>query len=286
MTSSLSTLRPSSHALDAPQLVLTLWTDDPDLAEAAEIAGVDRIGVDLERLGKRDRQADPRLWLSTHREDALPLIGKRLRRARLFARTNPFHDGWPEEAERLLAAGVQVLMLPAFRSEEAVRDALAVVGDRAQLVPLVETSEAMERVAAIAALPGLTEVHFGLNDLALSMGLPERFMVLTHPRLERAASTFREAGVQVGVGGIARAGTGGLPIPPDMIYAQYPRLGASGALIARSFFQDLPADPDAFGEAVERTRRRMAEWYGCDAARLERARVELDQFLADRVGTG
>ena len=36
---------------------LTLWTADAALAARADAAGVDRIGVDLDRLGKAERQA-------------------------------------------------------------------------------------------------------------------------------------------------------------------------------------------------------------------------------------
>ena len=37
---------------------LTLISRDPDLIRAADGAGIDRIGIDIERLGKRERQAD------------------------------------------------------------------------------------------------------------------------------------------------------------------------------------------------------------------------------------
>ena len=264
---------------EAPGIVLTLWTDDPVRAQDADRAGVDRVGVDLERLGKRERQPDPGLWLSTHREESLPLIRERLSRARLFARTNPPHDGWPPEAERLIAAGVEVLMLPAFGSAADVRDALAVVGGRALLVPLVETADALAAADEIAASPGLAEVHFGLNDLALAMGLENRFGVLTQPALESATRTLRGAGVRVGVGGIGRAGDDSLPIPSDLIYAQYPRLGATGALIARSFFDGLGPGPEALAEAIAAARRRMGYWYGCDESGLLAAREELNRCL-------
>ena len=272
------TSQPAS--VTAPSFVLTLWTDDPEHARAADRAGVDRIGPDLERLGKRDRQRDPQLWLSPHREESLPRIKDALTRARLFTRTNPPHPGWADEAERLIAAGVDVLMLPAFRSAAEVRDARRVVGDRALLVPLVETAEALDDVAAIAAIDGLTEVHFGLNDLALGLGLANRFAVLRHPAVEHAARLMRRAELRVGIGGIGRARDAALPIPSDLVYAQYPRLGATAALIARSFFRGLPPGSDSLREAVAAARRRLADWYRCDEHRLGDACGELDRCLA------
>jgi hypothetical protein len=264
-------------AREAPRMVLTLWTDDPECARAADRAGIDRIGLDLERLGKRERQADPRLWQTTHSEESLPLIGAELRRADLFARTNPPHAGWAEEADRLIAAGAKVLMLPAFHAASEVRDALAAVGGRARLVPLIETAEALADTPAIAAVEGLQEAHFGLNDLAIGMRLPNRFQVLTRPELERAARTLTEAGLRVGVGGIGRARDDGLPVPSDLIYAQYPRLHATGALIARSFFAGLPPGDAALAGAVAAARERLAEWYRADARALGAARAELER---------
>lgn len=269
-----------AEAAAGPSIVLTLWTDDPVVARAADEAGVDRIGPDLERLGKRQRQADPSFWLSPHREESLPRVRASVRRARLFARTNPLHDGWPAEADRLIEAGVEVLMLPAFRSVREVREAVAVVGDRARLVPLVETVEALGDVREIAACDGVEEVHFGLNDLALSFGLHNRFGLLAHPAVERATTHLAAHGLRVGVGGVGRAGDSALPIPSDVIYAQYPRLRASGALIARSFFRGLPPAPNALAEAVAAVRERFAYWYSCDDGELQAARATLHRCLA------
>jgi citrate lyase beta subunit len=251
----------SSTPRSAPHFVLTLWTDDPERARTADAAGVDRIGLDLERLGKRERQHDPRLWQTTHSEDSLPLIGRSLSRAKLFARTNPPHQGWADEADRLIAAGAEVLMLPAFHSAAQVRDALAVVGDRALLVPLIETAEALEDVHAIASIDGLREAHFGLNDLAIGMRLGNRFDVLARPELERAAHVLADAGLRVGVGGIGRAHDSSLPVPSDRVYAQYPRLRASAALIARSFFAGLEPGPEPLSAAVAAARDRLAHWH-------------------------
>src|SRR5687767_11459014 len=54
--------------------VLTLWTADPMVAHRAEIAGVDRIGVDLEILGKAERQAGLGTWISPHKEADLVVL--------------------------------------------------------------------------------------------------------------------------------------------------------------------------------------------------------------------
>lgn len=232
------------------RFVLTCFTDDPDLAEAADRAGVDRVGPDLERLGKEARQGGMGTRISDHRESCLPALRTRLRRAALFARTNPPHLGLREEVARLLDAGVRVLMLPHFTGPAEAEAFLHAVDGRARTVLLVETVEAAEATEMIAELPA-DEVHLGLNDLRLGLRLPSHFEVLVSSYLEDRLGPFRAAGRPFGVAGLGRWGQEDLPFPSSLVYPQFPRLGAVGGLISRSFFEGLAPDtlPDAVGGA-------------------------------------
>jgi HpcH/HpaI aldolase/citrate lyase family protein len=254
--------------------VLTLWTSDPELAARADAAGIERVGVDLERLGKRQRQNGLGTWISPHSEYDLAAVGHALSDARLFARLDPLHDGTPAQVERVLAAGAEVLMLPMFRSAAEVERFVELVGARARVVLLLETPEAVECVREIVAVKGVDEIHLGLNDLTLALGLPNRFMLLASTLAARVAAAVTGAGLRFGAGGIGRAGDDSLPIPADLVYAQYARLGASAALISRSFVGPDAAAVDLARE-VERSRARMAEWRTRDPAELEAARLEL-----------
>lgn len=84
-------------------------------------------------------------------------------------------------------------------------------------------------------MPGLAEVMFGLNDLHRELALPHHFAVLASPRLAEAAAAVRASGVPLSIGGVAPPGQRGLPIDPALVLAQYPRLGATGAWLSRSF---------------------------------------------------
>jgi len=118
----------------------------------------------------------------------------------------------------------------------------------------VETAAAARAIDAIAALPGEKEVHVGLNDLHLDLGLRSHFELLCSSLLEEICTTLRAAGLVYGFGGIGRAGDESLPISSDLVYAQYPRLGARAALVSRAFFTgNAPADLDtAIGAARDR----------------------------------
>jgi hypothetical protein len=268
----------------APPLpfVLTLWTDDPDLARQADAAGVDRIGLDLEVYGKAERQPKTlATWISPHSESRLPVLRAAMRfGAKLFCRINPVHSGTRDEVERLLASGVQVLMLPMFTTPAEVERFVRFVDGRAERVLLLENAAAAARISDIVKAAGAADVHVGINDLTLSLGRPNanRFAVLCTDLMKQVADVVLASGLRFGVGGIGRAMQAGQAIPSDLIYAQYPRLGATAALIARSFFASGPNEPavDVAAE-VRRARARLAWWAAQPADALERARLELHE---------
>lgn len=251
--------------------LLTLWTDDPVLARAADRAGIDRIGVDIETRGKHERQAGLGTWISPHRTACLPEIRSALTKAQVFARVNPLSDDTPQEVESLLELGVAVLMLPMFRSAEEVARFVAIVDGRATVVPLLETVGASEDIASLTALAGIEEIHVGVNDLALELGMRNRFEILDCELIEHLSATVRAAGLRLGIGGIGRVDDASLPIPSDLVYAQYPRLGATAALLSR-VFTDPRAEARELSVEVNRTRTRLARWFAASHSELQAAR--------------
>jgi HpcH/HpaI aldolase/citrate lyase family protein len=276
------TAQRSRTASPDAQFVFTLWTADPVLAREADDAGVDRIGVDLERLGKEQRQHGLGTWLSPHRERDLRTVGAALERASLFARLNPLHDGTPREVEVALEAGTRVLMLPMVLQPAEAERFVDCVRGRAETVLLVEHIEGIRRLERIAAVPGVDEIHIGLNDLALSLGMPNRWLVLEGNVLVDAGRAVRAAGLRFGVGGIGRVDDTSLPVPSDLVYAQYARTGATAALISRSFLDG--DEPVNLARAIADARARLALWSGRDEADLEAARAELGRAARAAAG--
>jgi hypothetical protein len=123
-------------------------------------------------------------------------------------------------------------------------------------------------------VPGVDEVMAGLNDLRLQLGVKSHFEVLASPLLDGLSAEARRANLPFSVGGVARADDASLPVPSDLVLAQYPRLQASGAWLSRSFFNGMPEDWD-FAEALAEVRRRLTEWSLASADELERARARL-----------
>ena len=268
---------PSGHRRDPLPLlsfVLTLWTDDPVLAARADRAGIDRIGIDIETLGKAERQSGLGTWISPHAIDALPALRDALTTSRLFARTNPVNDDSERELNTLLQAGVEVLMLPMFATPNEVERFTDIVAGRAEVVLLLEQVAAVDVIDEILENEGVAEVHVGINDFTLDMGLPNRFLALTHDVTEHLSERVRAAGRRFGIGGIGRVHDTRLPLPSDLIYAQYARLGATAALVSRAFLSPDPTAIDLTAE-VALAREHLAAWFGRSERELKDARDEL-----------
>jgi len=258
---------------------LTLITDDATLAAHADAAGVNRIGVDLEYLGKTERQLSPDARFSRHNWDDLSRISKCLNLADLFVRINPIHAGTEAEIETALELGANVLMLPNFRSADEAATFVRAVRGRARVSILVEMAPAVVRIREILDVPGIDEVMIGLNDLHLQCGVANHFEVLASPLVDMLATEVLRKGLPLSIGGVGRVGDRVQPIPTDLVYAQYPRLGATGAWLARSF-ANTSLSAEGFQSSILALRHRLTEWAASRADDLERARVELSRYAA------
>jgi hypothetical protein len=253
---------------------LILLTNDPALAAAADSC-VQRIGIDFEHIGKAERQAGHDTRVSRHEWGELAAIARVLKQAKTFARLNPAHDGTEAEIETALSCGAQVLMLPFFRGREEVERFVGLVRGRAEVMCLVETASSFVRIREIMSVRGVDELMIGLNDLRLQLGVANHFEVLASPIMDGVCAAMRRDGRPFSLGGVARAGDAGMPIPSDLVYAQYPRLGATGGLLTRAFVKDLPlAD---LPPAVAILRQCLSAWACAGAVAVETARAELER---------
>ena len=258
--------------------ILTLFTNDVCLAEKADEAGINRIGLDLENIGKNDRQDQSKSWVSNHHISELNSIREAIRSAALFARTNPIHDESKSEINFLIQNGVKVIMLPMFRTIQEAQTFIDLVNGRAKVSLLVETAAAAARIRDLVKLDGIDEIHIGLNDLHLDLKVNNHFEVLASSLLDMLSEIIISAGIPFGFGGIARVEDERLPIPSELIYPQYPRLGADRALVSRVFYSPNYMELD-LGKEVQRARREMDIWSNKSIEELETCRENLSNLV-------
>ena len=220
-------------------LKLMYITNRADIAQIAETAGVDRIFVDMEFIGKSARQGGMDTVQNHHTLDDVKMISESIESAELLVRVNPIHErtgnyiSSEEEINRAIESGAKILMLPYFKTVEEVRTFINFVAGRAKVMPLVETPEAVERIDEILRLDGLDEIFIGLNDLSLGYGKKFMFELLSDGTVEDLCYKFRKAGIPFGFGGIAAIGKGELPA--EKIITEHYRLGSTCAILSRSF---------------------------------------------------
>ncbi len=238
----------------------TLITVDTALAERADAAGIDLIGVDIERLNKPARQGHiANARISDHELAGLKALRSVVRWSALFARLNPLHSRSEEEIETALAYGAAALMLPFFTTAAEVDRFVRLVDGRAKIVLLLETAAAVVRLHDILSVGGIDEVMVGLNDLHLSTGVSHHFELVASDLMSLISDLVRAQGIRFGFGGLGRAGDESLPVPSDLVLAQHARLSSTSAWISRSFFDGAPASID-LGAEIARLRNRLSFW--------------------------
>ena len=220
-------------------LKLMYITNRPEIAQIAETAGVDRIFVDMEYIGKTERQGGMDTVQSHHTVEDVARIRGAIGKAELMVRCNPIHratseySSSAEEIDGIVKNGADIIMLPYFKSATEVKTFIDLVGGRARALPLVETPEAVESIDEILDLPGVDEIYIGLNDLSLGYHKKFMFELLADGTVEKLCFKFRQKGIPYGFGGIASVGKGLLPA--EKIIREHYRLGSTSAILSRSF---------------------------------------------------
>ncbi len=220
-------------------LRLMYITNIPDVARIAENSGVDRIFVDMEYIGKDARQGGMDTVQNHHTIEDVRRIRNSVSKAQVLCRVNPIHNqtaeysSSEEEIEGAIQAGTDILMLPYFKTVGEVEQFIKFVNGRVKTMLLVETPEAVAQIDDILKVPGIDEVHIGLNDLSLGYGMKFMFELLADGTVEKLCMKFKEKGVPYGFGGIASLGHGLLP--SEYVIREHYRLGSTGAILSRCF---------------------------------------------------
>ena len=166
----------------------------PDRFAKAAAAGADLVAVDLEdavgpadKAGARDTAME---FFSTPQDAGVRWI-LRINSPRLIV-------GLDDLAALVGATrGPDALFIPKADSGEEIAwiaGLLAEAGHAIELIPIVETAAALERIAAIATAPGATAIAFGCVDYAAEVGCDLGWDALAYPR-GRIVAAAAAAGV-------------------------------------------------------------------------------------------
>lgn len=261
--------------------------NQPAIARHIVDRGVGRVFIDLETIGKQERQGHLDTWKSGHHPNDVAAVRAAVDPGQLLVRLNPWHPESPAEINHAIASGADWLMLPMFRTLDELQRFCAVVDGRVPVIPLVETAAALELVSELATIPGVAEIFIGLNDLRLSLGLRFLFEPLVNGILDTVARQLNQCGMPWGFGGLARHGEGALPA--ELILGEHSRLGSSRVILSRTFHRmatTLDALQAEMDFAAEIARLRAADLYWRTATPAElaanhaRVKAIIDRIVA------
>lgn len=248
-------------------LKLMYITNDPTVAKIAADAGVDRIFIDMEVLGKAERQGGMDTVQSHHVPEDIAKVRTAIGSgAEIMARVNPLNPNSQVEIDASIENGADVIMLPMWRTAEDLRQLVQMVGGRAKVMPLLETDAAAEHLADAVRVQSVDQMHIGLNDLHLCYHQKFMFQLLADGTVGRLCVKLHDANIPYGFGGVGRPSSGTLPA--EYIIGEHYRLGSQYVILSRSFCNtskvtDLDDIRRIFTEGVadvRRVERECAAW--------------------------
>ena len=216
---------------------LMLVTSDIQNIIEAQKAGVDRIFFDLEYINKVERQRGRNTLILHNDIEDLKEIRSVVKESELLVRVNALYPNSKKEIDKAIEYGADIIMLPMVIDTEDVELLVKYVDGRAQVMPMIETAQALARIDDILSVKGIDEIYIGLNDLHISMGLTFMFELLSGGIVEYAATKIKKAGIRFGFGGMAKIGEGMLPA--EAILAEHYRLKSNSVILSRTFRNEV-----------------------------------------------
>ena len=146
-------------------MILSLLTNKKSLIKHSIECGVDRIMIDLEFIGKKERQSGKNLFQSTHKLSDIKKINNDIT---LIVRVNSINPKSKKEIDEVIDFGANIIMLPFFKTLDEVNQFIKYVNGRAKISLLIETKESLYLINELVKINEIDEFHIGLNDLCLS----------------------------------------------------------------------------------------------------------------------
>lgn len=255
-------------------------TNNPEIASYANDCGISRIFVDLEIIGKYERQGHLDTVISNHSADDIHKVKASSGSSEVLVRINPFNENTNKEVERVIDGGADIIMLPMFHSKEEVNAVGQMINGRAKFIPLIETKSAAESLGTYADSPYVSEFYIGLNDLHRELGFRFMFEIISTGYLDKLVEVIKTSGKPFGFGGVARVGEGVLPA--SLILGEHVRLGSSAVILSRVFHQrsktlaelkskvDLELEVSRLNSEIKRLKNRTNDQIQHDKHELKR----------------
>lgn len=220
-----------------------------------EKIGIETIFIDLEQLGKQERQGHVDSVKSKHKLSDIVKIKASLKKSEILVRIDPINPNTKKQIDDVILAGADIVMLPFFRTYAEVEYFFGCIDGRVKTKLLFEHIDSLPLIEPLNNKFSIDEIYFGLNDLSLSIGYNFMFSVLTNNILDNAISYCKLNNIRFGIGGIGSYNNG--KIPGKLILREYKRLGANSTILSRSIVNLFNQNENIFTNEVNLLRK---EW--------------------------
>lgn len=210
-------------------------TNDPKQALNLSECGIQQIMVDTEIMGKVERQGHKDTIISHHSLNDIIALKNLSLEAEIICRINPFHIGTFDEIDTAIRNGADVIMIPMITSMEDYQSMVDRIHNKAKVLPLIETPYSFFNLSQILDYSKLTQIHFGLNDLCISLGMKNLFEVLLSQTFQDTVSNIKTSGLTKGIGGIGDPQIS-QKVSPLALLNRYLKCGSNSVILSRSFF--------------------------------------------------
>lgn len=218
--------------------------NNPLRVKKFEQLGINTIFIDLEKLGKQDRQGHIDSVKSNHTYSDIENVKNVTTKAKVLVRIDPINKNSKEQINKVIDKGADSIMLPYFTKFSELEEFVNIVNNRIEILPLFEHFEALKFIEKAVVELGLKQLYFGLNDLSLSLDLKFMFQVLSEEYISNGTKICRERNVSFGIGGIGEYSNG--IIPGKVVIKEYSRLGATSTIISRGLVKIFDQNPHLF----------------------------------------
>ena len=211
-------------------------TNNISEAQIVDKLDIDWIFIDLETVGKKDRQIGRNTVMSDHSISDVQKIRRVINNTKILLRCNPIGIHSKKEIEEInKTSGIDMVMLPFFKTVKEVKMFIELL-DTSKVEPtlLIETTSALDNLSDILKLYPFKYVHIGLNDIHIERNTSFMFEPYIDGLLDKTASILRSNNKKFGIGGIGKIGSDLLPTP-ECVINEHTRLKSSGVILSRSF---------------------------------------------------
>lgn len=211
-------------------------TNNIEEARIIESCGIQQILVDIENIGKSERQSGTNAVINFHNITDVSNLKNAGIKAKIICRINSFHSGSFAEIDEVINAKADFIMIPMINNINHYNKMTDFIGDRIEIIPLIETPYSVFKINDILKCSNINQIHFGLNDLCLALGTKNIFEILLSPVFSFALEFVNEHVKLIGIGGIGNP-LEQQKVDPSLILQLHKLFGSKSVILSRSFFK-------------------------------------------------